>query len=226
MTEARTSALLIRTTVHGRVLLRAPLDTPALGLLTGFHGYAESASAQLDRLAAVPGADAWALLSVQALHRFYRGSTKDVVACWMTREDRDDAIRDNLAYVDAAVEEAGRVAPDGPVVYAGFSQGAPMAYRAAVCGSPACAGVIAVGGEIAPELLVHPLHRFPPTLVVRGSADEWYTAAQRDADVRALRDRGAAVRSVEVDGAHEWSAAVAEAAGEFLAAIAGSSPAR
>ena len=59
----------------------------------------------MDRLEAIPGSSAWTLVSIQALHRFYRGRTDDVVASWMTREDRDEAIADNLAYISAALDQ-------------------------------------------------------------------------------------------------------------------------
>ena len=97
------SILLIETPTHGRVIVRQSAAPSKAGLLVGFHGYAETAEVQIARLAAVPGADAWTLLSVQALHRFYRGRSEEVVASWMTRQDRDAAVADNVRYVDAAI---------------------------------------------------------------------------------------------------------------------------
>ena len=78
------SRLLIETPTHGRVLVREAGGQAPAGLLVGFHGYAETAEIQMARLEAIPGADAWTLLSVQALHRFYRGRSEEVVASWMT----------------------------------------------------------------------------------------------------------------------------------------------
>src|SRR5436190_18768177 len=131
----------VPVTTHGRVLVRRARSQPARGVLAGFHGYSETAAIQLTRLEGIPGADAWTLVSVQALHRFYRGRTQEVGASWMTREDRDAAIADNLAYVTAAL----RVVPDDTdarVIYVGFSQGVAMAFRAALLGSAPAAGVI------------------------------------------------------------------------------------
>src|SRR3954462_146309 len=128
---------------HGRVLVRDALDGPPRGILAGFHGYMENAAIQMARLEGIPGVDAWTLVSVQALHRVYRGRSQDVVASWMTREDREQTIADNIAYVDAAIE---LVTAEGapPVIYAGFSQGVAMAFRAALRGRVRGAGVIAV----------------------------------------------------------------------------------
>src|ERR1700730_4275341 len=101
---AAVTARTIAATTHGRDLVsRAATDGPG-PLLVGFHGYAEAADAQLARLRAIPGADRWVIASVQALHRFYRGRTDEVVAGWMTRQDRDLAIADNIAYVSAVVD--------------------------------------------------------------------------------------------------------------------------
>ena len=58
----------------------------------------------MQRLDDIPDAAAWTLVSIQGLHRFYRGRSEEVVASWMTREDRDLAIADNRAYVAAALE--------------------------------------------------------------------------------------------------------------------------
>ena len=207
--------LSIEAPAHGRVLVRE-VDSPR-GLLVGFHGYAETAETQLERLAAVPGTDAWTLVAAQGLNRFYRGRTQDVVAGWMTRQDRDDAIRDNVAYVDNVIE-ATRNGSE-PIVVAGFSQGVAMAFRAAVLGRAGVNGVIAVGGDIPPELLAGSASAspFPRVLLIRGATDDWYTAKKLDADMSALRARGEEPEAFTHDGGHEWTADVAMAAGDFLA---------
>ena len=207
--------LSIEAPAHGRVLVR-DVDSPR-GLLVGFHGYAETAETQLERLAAVPGTDAWTLVAAQGLNRFYRGRTQDVVAGWMTRQDRDDAIRDNVAYVDNVIE-ATRNGSE-PIVVAGFSQGVAMAFRAAVLGRAGASGVIAVGGDIPPELLAGSASAspFPRVLLIHGATDDWYTAKKLDADMSALRARGEEPEAFTHDGGHEWTADVAMAAGDFLA---------
>jgi predicted esterase len=208
----------IPTTTHGRVLIRQATASGARGLLVGFHGYMENAAIQLARLEAIPGADAWTLLSVQGLHRFYRARSQEVIASWMTREDRDDAIADNIAYVDNALR---LVAPDAraSIVHVGFSQGVAMAFRAALRGERSAAGVIAIAGDVPPELLADAACAFPPVLLVRGEADEWYTAAKLDADVAALRGRGVDVEVMVHPGGHDWTPRVAEAANGWLKRI-------
>jgi len=217
-------AILVPTGTHGRVLVR---DTPApRGLLVGFHGYMENAQIQMDRLTGIPGADEWTIISVQALNRFYRGRSEDVVAGWMTRQDREAAIEDNIEYVNCVIEavDPGRLR----IVYAGFSQGVAMAFRAAVRGSRAPnpgstrvntgpSAVIAVGGDVPPELLDDASVTFPAVLLARGARDDWYTAGKFEADLAALTERGGAVEPLSYDGAHEWTSEISTAAGRLLA---------
>jgi predicted esterase len=198
---------------HGRVMVRHAASPR--GVLAGFHGYLESAAIQMARLESIPGAEQWTVVSVQALHRVYRGRSQDVVASWMTRQDRDLAIADNIGYAASAVQLA-RAATAVRVVYAGFSQGGQMAFRAAVRGDAAPAGVICVGADVPPELVADPDVRFPPVLLVRGSADAWYTQATHDAGIAALRARGTDVESFVHGGGHEWTDVVSSAIGRWL----------
>src|SRR2546430_1406546 len=77
---------------RGRSSTEEPAGRGPWPLLLGFHGYGEAAEAQLERLQSIPDAVRWLRVSVQALHRFYRGRTSDVVASWMTKQDRELAI--------------------------------------------------------------------------------------------------------------------------------------
>lgn len=221
MIEERT----ISIASHGRYLVCAPgiLDSaaPPAPLLVGFHGYAEPADLQLTRLRQIPGADRWLLVSVQAPSRFYRGRSEDVVASWMTRQDRELAIVDNLEYVSAVVGEVSRERHvSGVLVFAGFSQGVAMAFRAACLGPNAASGVLALGGDIPPELDGPVLGRCPSMLIGRGERDDWYTAEKLDADEKRLRAAGVAFSSFAFDGGHEWGAEFSRAAGEHLARFA------
>jgi predicted esterase len=208
----------VPATTHGRVLVRPAHAAAARGVLIGFHGYMENAAIQMKRLEEIPEASMWTLVAIQALHRFYKGRTEEVVASWMTREDRDEAIADNLAYVAAALDVVPHDAATR-IVYVGFSQGVAMAFRAAVRGRDRTSGVIAVGGDVPPELAADASAMFPPVLLLRGARDEWYTQAKLETDVAALARRSVPVQSLVYDGAHEWTAGVAAAAAEFMSTV-------
>jgi predicted esterase len=205
---------------HGRYLVEPPASGVAAPLLFGFHGYAEGAEAQLERMRAIPGSDRWRLVAIQALHRFYQRRDNQVVASWMTRQDRELAIADNLAYVASVMREVATEFPGAPrVVLCGFSQGVAMTFRAAAASPRRVDGVIAVGGDVPPELEAGALARVRAALVCRGERDEWYTAEKFENDVSRLREAGAAVTPMPFAGGHEWSQDVLRAAADFLAEL-------
>jgi predicted esterase len=218
----------IAVNTHGRYLVVPPADDAPAGLLLGFHGYAEGAETQLERLRAIPGSDRWMVVAIQGLHRFYQRRTNEVIASWMTRQDRDLAIADNLAYVGGVLDAVSRESAfaqqagdelrrDKPrLVFAGFSQGVAMAFRAACATARRVDGVIAVGGDVPPEIDAVSLARVQTALVCRGARDEWYTDEKFQQDITRIRQTGAVVHPVAFDGGHEWSAAVLEAASAFL----------
>src|SRR5215471_579531 len=94
--------LAIETPTHGRVLVRDAAD--AVGTLVGFHGYGQVAEILLADLERIPTIDRWQLVSVQALHRFYAKDSQAIRASWMTRQDREAAIADNVEYVNRALD--------------------------------------------------------------------------------------------------------------------------
>jgi predicted esterase len=200
----------IPATIHGRYHVEG---SGLSGTLFGFHGYGELADTAMEQMRLVPGLEGWRLVAVQALHPFYtRGG--EIVASWMTRQDRELAISDNLAYVAAVVAAVRSLRP---VVFAGFSQGAAMAARAAARLEP-CDGAILLGGDIPPDVVENPPARLPPFLLGRGSEDEWYTAEKLKKDFNFLESR-TRVDRIEFPGGHEWTAEFRSAAGRFLQSL-------
>lgn len=197
----------IETSVHGRYLYE---DRGAERLLVGFHGYGEDAAAHLAELERIPGIDRWSVVAVQALHPFYT-RTQSIVASWMTGLDRELAIADNIAYVRRVFD-----ALPGPrtLVFAGFSQGAAMAARAAAYSAKAD-GLILLGGDIPPEIHADRAVKFPPVLLGRGTRDEWYSEEKFNKDLSYLEGTTGVTPCV-FDGGHEWTDPFRAAAGELL----------
>ena len=176
-------------------------------MLIGFHGYAETAEKHLEDLLKIRGIENWTVASVQALHPFYTSRSQQIVASWMTKLDREQAIADNLAYVRGVV--AWFHEPK-KVVFEGFSQGGAMAYRAASDFGRA-AGVIVLAADVPPDVT----SSIPRVLIGRGTGDEWYTDEKLKKDLRFLTD----VETCVFDGGHEWTDEFREAAARFLARL-------
>ena len=206
--ETRTVA----TQTHGRYLVDIP--SHSRGTLVGFHGYQENAAIHLEALRQIANGREIGLVSVQGLHRFYTRAN-DVVAGWMTKEDRELAIADNTRYVanvlSAVADEFGLARP---LIYVGFSQGVAMAYRAAALVQRPCDGIIALAGDVPPD--VAPLAAsLPKVLVGRGTQDQWYTAGKAAADLEILQSSGAVVEHV-FEAGHVWDPGFIRRAGEFV----------
>jgi len=116
--------------------------------------------------------------------------------------------------VEAVSREMGR--EPARLVLAAFSQGVAMGFRAATATTRRVDGVIAVGGDVPPEIDAASLARAQKALVCRGASDEWYTDAKFQHDITRLRESGVTVRAVTFEGGHEWSEAVLKNAGTFL----------
>ena len=128
----------IPTNTHGRYAIDQPAGDGPFPLLVGFHGYKENAELMLGALVNIRGDRPWLVVSVQALNRFYDRDHRAVIAGWMTSQDRELAIADNIAYAASVVAAVRRDQPTtATLVFAGFSQGVAMAYRAAAFAGPA-----------------------------------------------------------------------------------------
>jgi predicted esterase len=211
------------TPTRGSFRARPPAaGAPPAGLLVGFHGYAQTGEAILAELARVPGASRWAAVAPDALHAFYDRRGTEVLRNWMTRDLRLEAIEDNLRFVRGVLDRArARFGWRLPVAMLGFSQGVAMAWRAAVRGGHECAALVALAGDVPPELLELPReHPFPTrVLLATGERDEWYTPERLAADVDALAARGVAAERLVFDGGHEWGDAFRTRLGELLESI-------
>jgi len=178
----------IAVATHGRYLIVPPEVAGPAPILAGFHGYAEDAETQLGRLRGVSGSERCLIVSIQGLHSFYNRRTNQVVASWMTKQNRDEAIADNIAYVKTCLDAVADEWQTAPVaIFAGFSQGVAMAFRAAA-----------------------------HVLIGRGTGDAVYSDVQFGEDESRLRETGVNVRMLQFSGGHEWPADFGDPLGWLL----------
>lgn len=209
--------LLIQTPTTGRILIEDPADGDAVGLLVGCHGYGQDADAMLDEMRRLPGLKGWRLAAVQGLHRFYTRNSERVIASWMTRQNRDAAIADNIEYMKRAVDAAG--GPSVPAIaYLGFSQGASMVARAAARADRPAAALVMLGGDIPADVRSDSGAALPPVLIGCGTQDTWYGKLV-DEDVAFLTSRGIQHEVLRFNGGHEFTDEFRTAAGRFIAAV-------
>ena len=205
-------------TTHGRVAIdqngngSGPIDT----LVLGFHGYTGNADHALAMAASLKLRGSSVCLGVQGLHRFYKAGT--IAASWMTSEDREDAITDNLNYLDQVLQRANETWSWQRIILCGFSQGAAMAFRGAahLAKQPIPVYAIAVGGDIPPDVHQNLNKDYPPTLLIRGTSDRIYTEEKFSADRSIIAKHEAPITATSVDTHHTWDDAIASVARSFI----------
>jgi predicted esterase len=213
MTDSSPTLATIEGRTHGRYLVHTAPGGPR-PMLVGFHGYAETAGDHMDALRAIPGHEDWLLVSVQALHPFYTRRQR-VVASWMTRDDRELAIADNVDYVGRVLSRVRRdYDVNDTLVFSGFSQGGAMAYRAAA--NYRASGLIILAADVPPDVVEHRRVALPAVLLGRGTKDDWYTETREAADRAALERIGVRVELCVFEGGHEWTETFRRAAGGVL----------
>jgi predicted esterase len=186
------------------------------------HGYGQLASRFARRLKALGGVGSGsrAVVVPEALSRFYvesrpgpHGPESRVGAAWMTREAREDEIRDYVDYLDTVAEAVlGESGSSVRVVVLGFSQGAETASRWVVRGAIAPAELVLWAGGLAADLDVAAAEAALRDVAVRfvvGDADEWARARVTESVAR-LRSRGLAAERIDYAGGHWIDAAVLE----------------
>jgi predicted esterase len=177
------------------------------------HGYGQLAGPFLESFAdlATPSRR---IVAPEALSRFYldRLSTASetpprVGATWMTREDREHEITDQVAYLDA-LHELLRPAASASRVrlrVLGFSQGVATVGRWLAYGRVRADEVILWAGSFPPDLEIasfaERLHGAPVVLVV-GTRDELASWAGADATLHRLTAGGVDARLLSFDGGH------------------------
>lgn len=169
--------------------------------ILALHGYGEHAEDMAQRLETWVD-DKTTLLCPQALHPIYLANGKTGWS-WMTREDRDRSIANNLTYLQLCLEELGSGFKERVVV--GYSQGAQMAMRVARClGTDT---LVAIGGELPPELREESLdgqHADFRVLLGRGRKDMPYSSQILQRDLELFRAWGCFAQSLDWPGAHRW----------------------
>jgi predicted esterase len=210
----------VSTPTHGRTIV-LPAESPSpRGRLIAFHGYAQSAEDMLFALRRAPAIQAhWNICAVQALHRFYSVRNRDVVASWMTRQDREQAIEDNLQYIHNVLDDSALCleSPGNTLVFLGFSQGAAMAWRVGTRLLGQTRAIAAIGGDLPPDLEPAAFSDWPGTiLIARGKKDRIYSQDRAESDIERLRKHKAQAMFQHYEGKHELNPAFTKMITRFL----------
>lgn len=173
------------------------------------HGYGQLAARFIRAFDAI-AADQRLIVAPEALHRFYidpppaPANKRRVGATWMTREDRETDISDNVAYLDAVAAHV-RSARTNKMRALGFSQGCATAFRWAVLGNTIIDELIMWSGEVPADVDMElAAQRLAKTRIafVNGARDDLATTAATMKHADTLREQGIRVEVFEHAGGH------------------------
>jgi predicted esterase len=189
------------------------------------HGYGQLARRFLRPFAGVVPPDT-CVVAPEGLSRFYREMPKadgshlhTTGATWMTREQRDDDIRDALRWLSLVHAEVAT----GPSVRAvgvlAFSQGVATATRWLASGAVHPDALVIWAGELAQDIdqgaLSASLSNADVTLVA-GTQDQFVSATRREQALAAVRAWHPAAMARTFEGPHELDQSTVQALLESL----------
>ena len=191
----------------------ATADTPLRELWIVCHGYGQLAGQFVTPFARV-ATPARRIVAPEGLSRFYLDPSRTaadpaplVGATWMTREDRDHEIADQIAYLDALKDTLLASEPTNGVRLRvlGFSQGVATASRWLAYGRVRPSQAILWAGSFPPDVDVAEFAARltgVPVLLVVGTRDALASWAAADTQVRRFADAGMDARVITFDGGH------------------------
>jgi predicted esterase len=211
----------VRRTARFFTLGTASADVRELWVVC--HGYGQLAAAFLEAFR--PIAEPTRLVvAPEALSRFYLDRTLGatdppprVGATWMTREDRDHEVADQIAYLDVLHDTLrGRLdgSTDVRLRVLGFSQGVATVGRWIAYGRARAAELICWAGSFPPDVDLAVLSRRldgAAVTLVAGDRDELATWMNAEVQLRRFVDAGLTARLVRFDGGHRLDAATLSA---------------
>lgn len=174
------------------------------------HGQSMRAASFLGDCRALDDGDRL-IIAPEALSRYYEGpiaANKNaiVVASWMTREEREDEIRDYVRYLDAVHAEMKSRFTQAmpPVTVLGFSQGGATAVRWVAEGNVMPARLIVWASSLPPEVdyATNSAIRAPTFTYVCGNRDIYVTPKVLDGQLKLLRDANLKYAAASFDGGH------------------------
>jgi predicted esterase len=180
------------------------------------HGYGQLAGRFIGSFECI-ATESRSIVAPEGLHRFYLdpppapAKQRRVGATWMTREDRDTDITDNVAYLDRLAQHIVGNRSDVRLRALGFSQGAATVFRWAALGSTRIDELILWGGEVPPDVDMTAAAlrlRDVRVAIVHGRSDRMAPEQQLQKHLQSLQAAGIAHQRFDFDGGHELNDAM------------------
>lgn len=173
-------------------------------LLIALHGYGQLASYFIKKFSDIN--DNWYVVAPEGLHRFYKeGYAGRVGASWMTKEDRENDIEDNIEWLNQLIAHLTKENSYSEIVILGFSQGASTATRFFYSGQQTIDRLIIWASVFPPDMDVSKLFMKKEldkkNSFVIGTKDAFFTEQQRLETVSFFEQLN--YKTITFEGGHE-----------------------
>lgn len=176
-------------------------DAPQHDTLIVLHGYGMHAGKFIRDFEPL-ASPSLRIVAPEGLSRFYRrGFDGEVIASWMTREDRISEIADQRYYLDSLYDLVAQNS-EGKVFVLGFSQGTATATRWMASNSRRFSGLALWGGDFAPDV-DGGINGIGRVICVVGNQDPFIPLPLFEERCIALENKGYEVDRQVFEGGHE-----------------------
>ena len=172
----------------------------ATHLLIVLHGYGQLAEFFIRKFNDVP--ENYLVIAPEGMHRFYlNGTSGRVGASWMTKEDRESDIQDNLNWLNQLLRELKEKKKFEKIILLGFSQGGATAARWYYSYKYEFNHLILWASVFPPDLEKPEQSNNSKNYFVIGNQDEFYSTEQQNQEISFYRNLG--FRILTFEGKHD-----------------------
>ena len=172
----------------------------ATQLLIVLHGYGQLAEFFIRKFNGVP--ENYLVIAPEGMHRFYlNGTSGRVGASWMTKEDRESDIQDNLNWLNQLLRELKEKKKFEKIILLGFSQGGATAARWYYSTKNEFNNLILWASVFPPDLEKPEQSNNSKNYFVIGNQDEFYPTEQQNQEISFYRNLG--FRTLTFEGKHD-----------------------
>ena len=172
----------------------------ATHLLIVLHGYGQLAEFFIRKFNDVP--EKYLVIAPEGMHRFYlNGTSGRVGASWMTKEDRESDIQDNLNWLNQLLNELKENKKFEKIILLGFSQGGATAARWYYSSENDFNHLILWASVFPPDLEKPEHSNNSKNYFVIGNQDEFYSTEQQNQEISFYRNLG--FRTLTFEGKHD-----------------------
>lgn len=195
----------IQTTKTARYYTLGELSNSTKEIVFAFHGYAQLAKEFINNFTSIVS-DQRFIIAPEALNKFYfRGFNGKIGASWMTKEDRENEIKDYLSFLDNIYKQySSQINDEIRITLFGFSQGGATASRWFVNSDLPNSNLILWGSSLSHDIDYDKLRQklISKIIIVIGENDEFISEESLKKEIGRLQEEKIDFELIKYPGKH------------------------